>query len=805
VPLSRVQKTKFYFPIMLFAVIALMGCESPEETAENHLNKGKELFEKGEYDKAILELKTSSQSGDQRSDTYYYMALLDEKNNNFKAMKENLQKTIELDPENLEARQKLGKVYLLFAEFEPALEQANFILQKNPTSEGAKLLKASAYIRQKKNDEANALIDSVLSENANNIDAISLKAAQAFDKNQNDQALSLVDAALKIDEKNLPLRLFKIKINAKQNNSDAVIEDYKALIQLYPEAENFKLSLASLYSMTDKLQLAETLLREMVAKKPVDIEPKLVLLEFLNAKDKERVNAEFKAMLAELGDKQNSVIELSKWMLVAGYTEDAISGLNQVVEADKDSNLGLRAQSILAEIDLNKKDYDKAEKTIAEILAVNSDFVEASLLKARLLMIKGQVDDAVDVLNKVVWTKNDSDDAFMLLGRAYLIKKDNKQADKNFKQALELNPANLQAFVPVYTGYLQANQKETARQYLEKALKTKPNQVALLTYKADLDISEKRWEEAQGTVQRIALFSKNKSVPLYLQANIMQGKAQYEDAVKLYLKLLGDFPGHLNSLVNLVRSYEALNQREKALNFLEKLYSQHSDNLVVLGVLSDLYIANKDFQKAKDLMLKQIKANPADSAPVYLALAKVEALISKNPEEIVNVYQKGLKDNPDNQQILIALAGIHEQLGHKEQSRSLYEQLVEKNPDNNLAVNNLAALLVDSKVNADQAKGLTLAERFKNSDNVYFQDTYAWALVKNGQIKEGLDILESLILKQPKLAELRYHLGVAHFEMGNKATALSELKQGLALSDKQKHNFPWKDEAKKLLQELESR
>ena len=802
---SRVHKTILYFSFLLLAAMTFSACESPEEVAENHLNKGKDLFEKGEYDKAILELKTSSQSGDQRSDTYYYMALLDEKSNNFKAMRENLQKTLELDPGNLDARQKLGKVHLLFGDLEPALEQADFILQQDPSSQEAKLLKASVYIRQKKGDAANELIDAVLSANANNIDAISLKAAQAFESNQIDKALSLVDAALKIDEKNLPLRLFKIKINAKQNNSNAVIDDYKALIELYPDAENFKLSLASLYSMTDKLEPAETLLREMVAKKPKDIEPKLVLLEFLNAKAKDRVSAEFKSMVADLNGNQNSIIELSKWMLVAGYTDDAINGLNQVVETDRASKLGLSAQSILAEIDLNKKDYDKAEKAITEILAINSDFVEASLLKARLMMIKGQTDAAIDVLNKAIWSKNDSDDAFMLLGQAYSIKKDKKQADKNFKQALELNPANLQAFAPIYGGYLQANQKETARQYLEKALKAKPNQVSLLTYKADLDISEKRWDDAQETVQRIALFSKNKSVPLYLQANILQGKAQYADAIKLYEKLLDDFPNHLNSLVNLVRSYEALNQRDKALKFLENLHSAHKDNLMVLGVLSDLYMANKDFQKAKDLMLSQIKSDPGQSAPIYLALAKVEASLSKSPEEVKNVYQKGLKDNPDNQQILMALAGLHEQLGQKDQARSVYEQIIEKNPNNNLAINNLAALLADSKLDGDRTKALSLAERFKDADNVYLQDTYAWALVKNGQVKQGLDILESLILKQPKMPELRYHLGVAHMEMGNKATAVSELKQGLTLSDKGKRNFSGKDEAVKLLQELERR
>jgi tetratricopeptide (TPR) repeat protein len=799
---SKAKNTKVVAPLLLVGVIFLSACDSPEEVTENHLQKGKELFEKGEYNKALLELKTSSQSEDKRSDTYYYMALLDEKSNNFKSMRENLIKTIELDPNNIEARQKLGKVHLLFGDLDKSLEQANIVLKASPISEEAKLLKASIYIRQKKKEEATEIIDSVLAVNSGNIDALSLKAAMYFEDNQFDQALEMVNAALTKETKNLPLRLFKIKINAKINNIEAVIDDYKQLIELYPDADNFKLSLASIYAMTDKLQLAETLLREMVDKKPDSVEPKIVLLEFLNAKNKDRVSAEFKAMVDGAKDNSAAALEISKWMLVSGYADDAEYGLNKIVSLEVSDNTGLAAQTILAEIDLNKKEFDKAEKSISAVLEVNSDFVDASLLKARLFLMQNKVDDAIDLLNKTVWTKNDSDQAYMLLGQAYSLKKDQKQADKNFKQALELNPANIQAFIPVYSGYIQANQKEVARQYLNKALKAKPNQVLLLTNKADLDISENKWDDAQETVQRIALFSKNKAVPIYLQANVLQGKGQYADAVKLYEKLLNEFPEHVNSMVNLVRSYEALKERDKAFAFLEAQQKKHPEDLAIVGVLSDLYMANNNYDKAKQLLTQQIKLSPDKSVPLYMALAKVEIALTKSVEGAKQVYLKGLQVNPDNLQLSMALAGIYEQMDNNDDARKIYEHVIEQSPDNYLAINNLAVILINSADSNDVARGVTMAERFKNVDNIYLQDTYAWGLVKTGKNSEGLAILESLIVKEPKMAEIRYHLGMAHLNNNNKATALVELNQAISLSEKQKRNFTGKKDAEKLLKEL---
>lgn len=800
------QKTnKSSLPYLLLSALILTACNSPEETAESHLQKGKELFEKGEYDKAILELKTSSQSSDQRADTYYYMALLDEKSNNFKSMRENLLKTLERDSNNMEARQKLGKVHLLFGDLDKALEQADFILGVNASNVDALLLKASVLVRQEKKDQAVKIIDDVLAGNSGNVDALSLKAALLFQDNQLDQALAIVDSALEKDIKNMPLRLFKIKINAKKNNIDAVAEDYKKLIELYPDSDNFKLSLASIYSMSDKLKEAEELLRDMVAKRPDKLEPNIVLLEFLNAKSKDRVVDEFNSLLANFNKNPAGKLEMSKWMLANGYLEAASNGLKQVVDSEKDNKTGLSAQTILAEVAVSNKEYDKANEAIAKILKANSDFVDASLLKARLFLIKNEVDQAIELLNKVVWTKNDSDNAFMLLGQAYTLKKDLKQADKNFKQSLEINPANLQAFLPIYNGYLRANQKEMARQYLDKALKARPNQALLLSNKAELDIAEKKWEDAQETVQRIALFSKNKAVPLYLQANILQGKGEYDKAVSIYEKIIADYPNHLNSMVNLVRSFEGLKQRDKAIGFLEAHHAKNSDNLEVVGVLGDLYMANKDYAKAKNLLESQIKQSPDKSVPLYLALAKVEAVVKKTPEAARDVYIRGLQANQDDVQLSLALAGLYEQTGDKAAARKLYEAVIEKNADVNLAVNNLAALLIESEKTEDVSRGLMLAEKFKDVENVFFQDTYAWGLVKNGKNDEGLAILESLILKEPKMPELRYHLGVAHLNNGNKATAIIELKQALALAEKGQRNFSGKDQVLRLLKELEQR
>jgi len=788
----------------IFAAICILflsACNSPEESAQNHLQKGKELFEKGEFDKALLELKTSNQD-DKRGETYYLMALLDEKHNNFRSMRENLLRTLELDPNMTDARLKLGKVDVLFGDLGKAMEQAEAVLAAKPDSIEAKLLKASIFLRQDKNDEASQIINAVLVSAPDNLEALFLKIGLHLRHNEIDQALDLLNTGLQKDSKNISLRMTRIRVNAGRKNTDAMVKDYDELIKLYPDADDYKLRLAALYSMIDRWQDAEGLLRGMVDKSPGQLEPKVLLLSFLDAKYKERVPEQFNQWLTDKKLGAQNELELSRWMLSNGYGNEAEKGLKQIADTEKDSTLGLTAQALLGEIALSKKQYDVVAAVADGILKANSDFVDASLLKARLLLSQNKLDEAIELLNKAIWSKNNTGDAYLLLGQAYAAKKDAKQAEKNYKQALEINPANLGAFFPVYNSYMQINQRETARQLLEKALKVKPNQDLLLGVKAESEIEEKKWDEAEATVQHLAMFSKNRAVPAYLEANILQGKGQYADAVAIYQKLLQERPDHLNSMVNLARSYEGLKSRDKAIAFLEAHHNKYPDNLTVVGVLGELYVANHDFAKARQLINTQLEHMP-HTVSLYLDLARVEAVLRKSPESAKQIYLKGLENNPDDFRLSMALAGWYEQTGDNSSAETIYERLLKKYPESDVVVNNLASLLIESSDTENINKGLQLAEKFKSADRATYQDTYAWALVRTGQTVPGLKILEALIVREPKVADFRYHLAVAHFNSGNKATAAAEVKHALSLAEKQHVSFAGMTDAKKLLQELD--
>ncbi|MBN2640786.1 MAG: tetratricopeptide repeat protein, partial [Victivallales bacterium] len=140
---------KFNIRLVLISIfpMILAGCSSPEEEAKDRQAKGVELYDQGEFAKAELELKNAIQQDNNAADSYYYLALLNEKGRNFKAMKENLTQAVKLTPDNIDARLKLGKVLLLFDDKEGALSQVDEILKIDPAHLDALALKAAVLVR----------------------------------------------------------------------------------------------------------------------------------------------------------------------------------------------------------------------------------------------------------------------------------------------------------------------------------------------------------------------------------------------------------------------------------------------------------------------------------------------------------------------------------------------------------------------------------------------------------------------------------------------------------------------------------
>ena len=788
--------------LLLIMTLMIVACTDHKEKSSDHLSKTAEYINKGELEKARIELKSSSQSGKDTAETYYYMALLNEKKRQFKEMKENLLKTVELAPSFIDARMKLGKVQLLFGDITEAMSHAEYVLKDNSQNIEALTLKSSALIKQKNIPEALTIIDNILKEHPDNTDALSLKSLIFMEKGDFSQALTLIDSAKKSDVNNIGLDFFKIQLDAKNKNIDAVILDYQNLVNSYPDNNEFKITLAKIYTQTGKTNEAEALLQDIINIEPNNIQSILMFLDFTATANKEKLIEKFKLFSEQHKEQPRILLSLANWMTYRNNIDEAEINLNQVIKIEKNSNVGLAAKVELAKIALETGNIEESKQIIDSILAINSSFDDANILKARILLTQDKSDEAITFLNKVIWSKENSEEAQMLLAQIYLMKGDNIQADIHFLSTLSANPANSKAVLYAYDKALTNNDLKLAKDIIQKALNLTPNSIQFLEKLANLNIIENDWNAAKLTVQKIT----NTNSPLaydlasYFLGQIHQGEGNFTKAIEIYSEILKRLPDNNDILINIAQCYEKLNNRNQLIVFLNNLWVKNPHNITAGTLLAKAYLANKNIDSAFNLLNNMITAK-LNKPQVYILLAKVKMANNDN-QGALDTYLDGLKIFPNNIELSTSVANQYLKLGKFDAAVACYEALLEKNENLEIAINNLAVILAENYSSVDKlSRAALLAEKLKDSTQPYYKDTYAWILVKQKKVSDGIKILNKLIMAKPNIPIFRYHLGAAYYELGNNSSAINEIKQAIELSKKSNDLFDIKS-AEVLLAEI---
>src|SRR5712691_10735691 len=117
----------FYHPIVLsllfVALFSLGGCTNSEKAKATHLSKGEAYLKDSKFQEASLEFRNALQIDEKLAAAHWGLARSYEGLQRFQEMFEELKKTVELDPNNLDARVKLGNVYVVGSKGRPELVQ----------------------------------------------------------------------------------------------------------------------------------------------------------------------------------------------------------------------------------------------------------------------------------------------------------------------------------------------------------------------------------------------------------------------------------------------------------------------------------------------------------------------------------------------------------------------------------------------------------------------------------------------------------------------------------------------------------
>lgn len=186
-----------------------------------------------------------------------------------------------------------------------------------------------------------------------------------------------------------------------------------------------------------------------------------------------------------------------------------------------------------------------------------------------------------------------------------------------------------------------------------EALDVEPANVAVLSQIGRLTIKLGKYNEAVRVLEKAIVISADNPDIMNDLGVAMTFNGQAQEAVVLYDRLLTTFPDYLPALFNKGYALVQVRDYENARPLLEEYIRRKSDDAMAFGVLAVLELAEKNYDKALELLDRAIAVSPEWSMP-YLDAAAVcagmdqgeralgyleRALEFSSPTEIYQQYQ----------------------------------------------------------------------------------------------------------------------------------------------------------------------
>lgn len=777
-------------------LVMLTACA--EEDPVQFIQQGKALFEKGDKEGARVQFKNALQANPKLAEAYYGLALLDEKKSDLQAMKKNLQEVVALDPNHVDAQAKLG--LLLADQLDKAKAQLAIVNKLDPENINTILLNATLLLREGDKVETLRRVEQALAKDATNADAVRLQTFILASDQHYDEALAALNRGIEAHPGDSGLGLLRVRIHREQKKFDEVVLDYQALIAKHPDDKKLRQEQIQVLTQIGKSEQAEQALREGIAKEPANSDLKLMLVNFIEPRDAAKAETVLKDFLAASPADIKLKTRLAGYYIGHKRTSDAEAQLKEIVAADPTGKEGLIAKVRLAELAWTRSDKTTAETLVEEVVAADGGNSGALLFRASVRLAKQNMDGAISDLRVVLRDQPSSDQAMVMMAQAYAMKGEAEVAEGHWRKALEVNPGNLSALGSLTSALFKRGDAARAEELLTKSLKASPSNPTMLELLVQARALQKNWTGAEAAVAELKKQPQAVLAAQLLEGMLADSQGRHLDAIQSYKNVLAKKPEAAEALVAMARAYEAAGRRGEFFTFLKAFIQQNPSSIVAYNTLGMAYVAEKKWVEAGQTLQEALRHDPKAIA-TYKLLTGVLMQQGK-AADVVALYRQGLEASPDNPELMLGLAKYHDGAKDYPAAIAAYDNLLKKNPGNDEAANNMAYLLVEfggAPDNLEQA--ITLAERFKDSPNPYFVDTYGWVLFKSGKAEAAIGIFKKAVAVAPDNAEFRYHLGEACYAIGDKNAAKLELEKSLLLAQKTRE-FASIGRVKQLLDQL---
>ena len=786
--------------ILIVPVLLLTGCTGAEARRQSYIERGQTYFAQGDYTRASIEFRNAMQVSPKDPQARLLAGETAERLGRYRDAAGLFQSVVESNPDNAQARVDLGQIFDFGGVPERALKLIAPALAKHPNDAG--LLTVRGLARSQLKDYAGALADAkrAVQSDPTYEQAVGLLAGLYRQEGENAEAASLVGATLQKLPHSTELREVLASIY-EQTGDDAKAESQlEQLIAAKPTDLQYRAQLAQLYTHEGRLDQAESSLRAAVQAAPQSDDAKLALADFIvTHRSAAQGEAALQSFIAADPDNSRLRLALGDMFQRNGATQQALQTYDDVVRRDGHEPNGLVARDQVAAVDMSLGRSDDAAEQVAKVLSKDPGNDAALMIRGNLDLAAGHPTAAVTDLRVVLRDEPGFAAAHRLLASALLASGDTALAEDQLQAAIQIVPDDAETRLELAQAYTRAHDLDRAVTVLEQGVQQLPTDGSLRAALVRAYIAKGDFRSASTEADSITAALPHSGAGPYLEGLIALAQKHYTPAESDFEDALARQPRAMAPLLDLTRLEVSRHEDAKALQRLQSMVQSDPKNGLALELLGELDLTQKSYPQAIEILSRAVAAAPSLwLAYRNLALAKAA---SGDTAGAIAAYQAGVKAVPGQPELVTELASYYVRQSRPDEAISLYEALYQREPQSADVASNLALLLATYKTDRQSLdRARRLSARFAASKDGTLLDTNAWVLLKSGDLQQALPELQRAAEQHPTSSLIRYHIGVAELQAGERSQAQADLKAALSGSPA----FPGVADARLKLASLQS-
>ncbi len=589
----------------------------------------------------------------------------------------------------------------------------------------------------------------------------------------------------------------------RSEDAAKAIAEYKLAVEADPNSSYLASALAEIYARAGQIRDAVLAASDVIARDPGNLEARRLL---------------GRIYLRSIGDQQGSSKES------ANILHLAIEQYEAIVRLDPKS---MEDHLLLGRLYRLNNETAKAEVEIRAAVKLQPSSEEAVTTLAILYNEEGDTTRAADILSSVPEDQR-SPRIYTVLGYTLEQRKEFKKAVDAYRQAVKLDPDNLDAVRGLAENLLYDNQPEAALEQLNLIAASDPQDAQTFMRISEIHRHEGRYDKAYDALKKAVAAAPDSMEAKYNLAVVDEAMGQFDEAASLLRELLlkSDHPGgkldehETNNraifLERLGTVYREQNKTKPAVDTFHQM-TELTDELAARGFqqIIETYRDAHDWTAATEAAREGVKRLPndrnlqmalaqqeADGGKPDEAIARVRAMLDGKPADdrevwinLAQMYSRvrrfseaekavahalELSQKPEERVFVNFLAGsVYERQKKYDEAEAYFRKVLTDDPRNATALNYLGYMLADHGTRLEEALTMVRKAVALDPQNGAYLDSLGWAYYRLGRYEEAEAALRKAMERLDSDPTVHEHLGEAYQKTNRLKLAVTEWERSL--------------------------